>query len=132
LVSPRPRSRVTPILMQDSQASAVEYLHSQGIIHRGIKLENVALRDGHVVLGDFSLALRLGVPQLSVPAHVGGSIHEDKSQTLNARGVCGMLPYMAPEMLGDTQYSFGVDWFAYGVFLHVFFMDKVRIAFLRH
>jgi len=84
--------------------------------------------DGHVVLGNFSLALCLGAP-CSIASCRGGSVHVDKSKALKARGVCGTLPYLAPEMLSDKEYSYGVDWFAYGVFLHVFYMDKVRIYF---
>ena len=46
------------MLMQDVQACAVNHLHSLGIIHRDIKLENVMVKnDGHVVLGDFDLAV---------------------------------------------------------------------------
>jgi len=116
--------------MWNLQACAVDYLHSLGIIHRDIKLENVMLKnDGHVVLGNFGLALRLGAP-CSIASRRGGSGRVDKSKTLKARGVCGTLPYMAPEMLNDKEYSYGVDWFAYGVFLHVFYMDKVCICFL--
>jgi serine/threonine protein kinase len=90
------------------------------------------LKDGHVVLGDFGLALRLGGPgPLMLSPHAGGSICVDKNKTLKARGVCGTLAYMAPELLRNTEYSFGVDWFAFGVFLHIFYMDEVRILFVR-
>ncbi|KAH9979827.1 kinase-like domain-containing protein [Russula compacta] len=97
-------------------ACAVHYLHSLGIIHRDIRLENVMLKnDGHVVLGEFGLALHLESPSLLAP-RLGGSI--------KTRGVCGTLPYMAPEVLRNLEYSYGVDWFAYGVFLYVFYLDK--------
>jgi serine/threonine protein kinase len=108
----------------------VDHLHSLGIVHRDIRLENVMLKsDGHVVLGNFDLALRLGATRLLSPhSHRRGSLRVDtSSKALKARGVCGTLPFMAPEVLRDMEYSYGVDWFAYGVFLHVFYTDKVRI-----
>jgi serine/threonine protein kinase len=88
------------------------------------------LKDGHVILGDFGLAHRLGVPQSLAP-HQSGSFRVGNTKAVKVRGVCGTLPYLAPEMLNNMPYSFGVDWFAYGVFLHVFYMDKVRVLFLQ-
>ena len=85
--------------------------------------------NGHVVLGNFGLVLRLGASSLLSPNR-GGPVRADKITALKARGIIGTLPYLAPEMLRDMEYSFGVDWFAYGVFLHVFCMDKVRICFV--
>lgn len=87
--------------------------------------------DGHVVLGDFDLAVRLETA--SSPLHAPrGSLRGpgDKGNTLKTRGVCGTLPYMAPEVLRNMEYSYGIDWFSYGVFLHVFYLDKVRFRFL--
>lgn len=78
--------------MCDLQACAVDHLHRLGIIHRNMNLENVMVKnDGHVVLGDFGLALRPGAPLLSAPHH-GVSVRVDKSKVLKARGVCGTLP----------------------------------------
>ncbi|KAF8493797.1 kinase-like domain-containing protein [Russula emetica] len=105
-------------------ACAVNHLHSLGIIHRDIKLENVMVKnDGHVVLGDFDLAVRLETASSPAP-RPSGSLPGGKSNALKTRGVCGTLPYMAPEVLRNMEYSYGVDWFSYGVFLHVFYLDK--------
>ena len=85
--------------------------------------------NGHVVLGNFGLVLCLGTLSLLSPDR-DGLVHADKTTALKAQGIVGTLPYLAPEMLRDMEYSFGVDWFAYGVFLYVFCMDKVHICFV--
>jgi serine/threonine protein kinase len=86
--------------------------------------------NGHVVLGDFDLAVRLETASSSTP-RPSGWLSGGKVDTLKTRSVCGTLPYMAPEVLCNVEYSYGVDWFSYGVFLHVFYLDKVRFRFLR-
>ncbi|KAF8488154.1 kinase-like domain-containing protein, partial [Russula emetica] len=95
------------------------------IIHRDIKLENVMVKnDGHIVLGNFDLAVRLETASLPAP-RPSGSLPGGKSNALKTRGVCSTLPYMAPEVLHNMEYSYGINWFSYGVFLHVFYLDKV-------
>ena len=61
---------------------AIEYVHSKRILHRDIKPENIMLGGfGEVYLVDWGLAVPM-----------------DEAQHM-AKGVCGSLPYMAPEML---------------------------------
>lgn len=114
--------------MLKPQACAIDHLHSLGIIHRDVKLENVMIKnDGHIVLGDFGLACSVEASMMS-PLNDslstdGGNIFETVSCD-----ICGTLPYMAPEVLCGMEYSYNVDWFAYGVFLYVFYYNKVRSA----
>ena len=51
--------------------------------------------DGHVVLDDLDLAVRLETASLLAP-RPSGSFLEGKDNAVKTRGVCGTLPYMAP------------------------------------
>lgn len=87
-----------------SLASAVAYLHDQGIAHRDIKLENVMIAEAdslNLKLTDFGLcAIR------------------DKENQIQAS--CGTPAYMAPEVLSDRGvYSPLCDIWSLGVILYV-------------
>lgn len=76
---------------------AFEHLHKNHIIYRDLKPENVLLTEqGHLKLADLGLAKVL----------VG------KTFT-----TCGTPDYFAPEVIASKGYSFGVDWWAVGVFV---------------
>lgn len=82
--------------------NALNYISSRNIIHRDIKLSNILFRvDGDVQtlkLVDFGLAKNI----------------EDSEE---ARGFCGTLGYIAPEIYEEKAYRFEVDMFAFGVIL---------------
>ena len=81
--------------------SGINYLHSENICHRDIKLENILINENREIkITDFGLAK---------------NIRED---TLNMSQKVGTLCYKSPELMFDSSdYSYPVDIWACGVAL---------------
>ncbi|KAJ2158412.1 spindle assembly checkpoint kinase [Coemansia sp. RSA 552] len=82
-------------------ASALEYLHSKGVIHRDIKPENLLLNtDGDLKIADF-----------------GWSVH---ARNERRRTLCGTLDYLPPEMVEGRDHNRSVDLWSLGVLMYEF------------
>jgi len=90
--------------MAFQMGSAIKYLHSYGIAHRDLKLENIMMVDTSdtpkIKLADFGLSKMIG-----------------PNETTN--DPFGTLSYVAPEVLLQKQYSKNVDIWSMGIIIYV-------------
>mmetsp|Transcript_2007 Transcript_2007/g.2696 ORF Transcript_2007/g.2696 Transcript_2007/m.2696 type:complete len:871 (+) Transcript_2007:61-2673(+) len=81
-----------------SVVMAFEHMHSQAIVYRDLKPENVMLdHEGYVKITDFGFAKPL----------------EGRTYTF-----CGTPDYLSPEIVLSQGHSFGTDWWTLGVLMY--------------
>lgn len=79
---------------------AIGYLHTKGIMHRDLKLENILLDEGgYLKIIDYGLAKTLPQDNLT-------------------KTFCGTPEYLAPEMVTQQGHDFSVDWWALGILIY--------------
>lgn len=78
----------------------LQHLHRERILYRDLKPENILLDDfGHVRISDLGLAVEL----------------KDNEPI---KGRVGTVGYMAPEIVKNERYSYGVDWWGLGCLIY--------------
>jgi len=82
---------------------AIKYLHSYGIVHRDLKLENVMMSDN---------------TEASVPKLVDFGLAKMIGPNEKADEPFGTLGYVAPEVLRKEPYSFSCDLWSYGCIIY--------------
>lgn len=81
--------------------SALAYLHTNHIVYRDLKLENLLLdKDGNIKIADFGLC------------------KDEMAYGASTRTFCGTPEYLAPEVLEDNDYGRAVDWWGTGVVMY--------------
>lgn len=88
--------------------SAVDYMHSNRVIHRDLKLGNIFISvDMDIKVGDFGLAAKL-------------EFTDEKKRTM-----CGTPNYIAPEIVeGSVGHSYEVDIWSMGVICFAFLFGR--------
>jgi len=107
----RRRKKLTELEVQFYVAQlleVLEYVHSQSVIHRDLKLSNLFLNEKlQLKLGDFGLACKL----------------ERENQLRHT--ICGTPNYIAPEILEEKQgHSYPVDIWSVGVIIYTLLAGK--------
>jgi tRNA A-37 threonylcarbamoyl transferase component Bud32 len=84
-------NEVQSFLILKDLVESLKYLHSKGILHRDVKLDNILLNNKYKVkLCDFGISLKI---------NEGSKLTEK----------CGTPAYMAPEIITGSYSGFGVD-----------------------
>ncbi|XP_020579498.1 serine/threonine-protein kinase HT1-like [Phalaenopsis equestris] len=80
-------------------ARGMDYLHSQGILHRDLKSENILLgQDFSVMVADFGISCQ-------------------ESQCGSGKGFTSTYRWMAPEMIKEKHHTRKVDVYSFGIVL---------------
>lgn len=90
-------------------ASGLEYLHQNGIVHRGIKPVNVLIDDeGTFLLSDFGISTEMR-----------STLRRNSTRQMNTSTLNESLPYMGPEMFASQPVSiYASDIWALGATLY--------------
>mmetsp|Transcript_1759 Transcript_1759/g.3884 ORF Transcript_1759/g.3884 Transcript_1759/m.3884 type:complete len:420 (+) Transcript_1759:208-1467(+) len=104
-------------------ASAVEFLHSRGVIHRDLNVDNIGFDSDDVVrVFDFGLARKVGENRLHVQGSDsspdGGNGNYDQDKTFDMTANTGTLRYMSPEIALGFPYGLKADVYSLSILMY--------------
>ncbi|XP_007902299.1 serine/threonine-protein kinase 33 [Callorhinchus milii] len=97
-----------------SLASAIFYLHKNGIVHRDLKLENILVKSNDNA-DDNDLKLNIKVTDFGLSVLRDGAGVGGKSML---QDTCGTPLYMAPEIMNNYDYSQQCDIWSIGIIMY--------------
>lgn len=96
-------------------ASALDYIHNEGIIHRDIKLNNILLNDrGGVTLSDFGISRFVG-DRIRKEVDVTRTIVSMGTRQVTGNLIMGTEGYMGPEIQRGETATAASDTYALGI-----------------
>lgn len=103
--------------------SAMQYIHSLGVVHRDLKPENMLLAAAPVTGEDGEEVLTVKIIDFGFAKFLAGE-HATTTSFLGTGG------YLAPEILMHHPYTAAVDMWAFGVLLYLLLCGRVRLTTL--
>jgi serine/threonine protein kinase len=116
LIEQGPLSLPETVQYIEQVASALDYAHARGIIHRDVKPSNMLLHpDGRVLLADFGLAHPMYVPDLSTETALWPDDNSSRVSLTQPGVVMGTPEYMAPEQVRREMLTPATDQYGLGI-----------------
>ena len=109
-------TEVRALAWYEELRDGLEYIHSHGIVHRDIKLENVLLDSkGHAVISDFGVSR---IVDDRVRDELSVTMTFVTGATTGTKPVMGTFWYLAPEIRRGGKATPASDWYSLGVLMY--------------